>query len=188
MNAIFGAFKGFIALFLVLTVLVHMVPKESLKKYVRFFAEMVLAFGLLSPILSLFGNSNAFLKDIDKEEFMEELTETARAAEKIEFLQNDYYVGQYEEMIGLQVREMAEGYGFTVIGVTVDLSEVYEVESIILEIADQGNEEIVIGEITVNGESKEKDKHSEEAAYRELKEKLVSYYQLTEKQLAIIYD
>ncbi len=46
MNSILSFLKGFLALFLILNILVNMVPKEGYQKYIRFFTQMILAFGI----------------------------------------------------------------------------------------------------------------------------------------------
>ena len=51
MNGIFSYLKSYVILFLVLTILLEMVPKAGMQKYIRFFSQMILAFGLLYPVL-----------------------------------------------------------------------------------------------------------------------------------------
>ena len=51
MNGIFSYLKSYVILFLVLTILLEMVPKAGMQKYIRFFSQMILVFGLLYPVL-----------------------------------------------------------------------------------------------------------------------------------------
>ena len=44
MNGIFSYLKSYVILFLVLTILLEMVPKAGMQKYIRFFSQMILAF------------------------------------------------------------------------------------------------------------------------------------------------
>ena len=84
MSVIYDYLKSFLALLLLLMVLNHLVPRKSFQKYVRFFSEMLLAFGILYPVLNLFGDSDFFLEKIHYETFAEELKEASLDAEKIE--------------------------------------------------------------------------------------------------------
>lgn len=61
MNGIFSYLKSYVILFLVLTILLEMVPKAGMQKYIRF-SQMILAFGLLYPVLGWMGESDAFLE------------------------------------------------------------------------------------------------------------------------------
>ena len=65
MNGIFSYLKSYVILFLVLTILLEMVPKAGMQKYIRFFSQMILVFGLLYPVLGWMGESDAFLKKLN---------------------------------------------------------------------------------------------------------------------------
>ena len=69
MNGIFSYLKSYVILFLVLTILLEMVPKAGMQKYIRFFSQMILAFGLLYPVLGWMGESDAFLEKIEYQSF-----------------------------------------------------------------------------------------------------------------------
>ena len=43
MNGIFSYLKSYVILFLVLTILLEMVPKAGMQKYIRFFSQMILS-------------------------------------------------------------------------------------------------------------------------------------------------
>lgn len=47
MNGIFSYLKSYVILFLVLTILLEMVPKAGMQKYIRFFSQMILALSLI---------------------------------------------------------------------------------------------------------------------------------------------
>ena len=65
MNGIFSYLKSYVILFLVLTILLEMVPKAGMQKYIRFFSQMILVFGLLYPVLGWMGESDAFLEKLN---------------------------------------------------------------------------------------------------------------------------
>ena len=66
MNGIFSYLNSYVILFLVLTILLEMVPKAGMQKYIRFFSQMILVFGLLYPVLGWMGESDAFLEKIQE--------------------------------------------------------------------------------------------------------------------------
>lgn len=59
--------RGFIVLFVVLTILLHLPPQENYRKYIRFFTELILTLALLTPVLSVFCDSAEFLELIEYE-------------------------------------------------------------------------------------------------------------------------
>ena len=73
MNGIFSYLKSYVILFLVLTILLEMVPKAGMQKYIRFFSQMILAFGLLYPVLGWMGESDAFLEKIEYQSFLQKM-------------------------------------------------------------------------------------------------------------------
>ena len=99
MNGIFSYLKSYVILFLVLTILLEMVPKAGMQKYIRFFSQMILVFGLLYPVLGWMGESDAFLEKIEYQSFLQKMEEVQSDAEKITYLDNDHYVKKYEDAI-----------------------------------------------------------------------------------------
>ena len=71
-----------IAFYLVILVaIMQMVPGEPYKKYIRFFAGMILILMLIGPILKLFNISDYPIYDYEKE--LEEITEATTYMENI---------------------------------------------------------------------------------------------------------
>lgn len=170
--------KGVLTLFVVLTVLLHAAPQESSRKYLHFFAELILTLALLSPVLSLFCDSEEFLELIAYETFWEELTSVADDMEQLDYLYSDYHRESYEKAIAEDVRRIAEGYDFFVQEASVKLSQDYTVEHITLLLSQEALEKIVIAPIG-EGEAAETD---------ELQTELMKYYQLDKGQVDIRYD
>ena len=179
MNGIFSYLKSYVILFLVLTILLEMVPKAGMQKYIRFFSQMILAFGLLYPVLGWMGESDAFLEKIEYQSFLQKM-------EEVQYLDNDHYVKKYEDAIALDVTQMAQEENFAVKEIAVEMTENYEIKCIRMTLANPVKEGIVIGKVVL--EDGQKKQASEDSAYKKLKEKLVSYYQLSEEQLDILYE
>lgn len=174
MKVIFDYLKGFIALSLLLTVLNQIVPNKSFQKYIHFFSEMILAFGMIYPLLNLFGESDFFLEKIHYKAFIEELNEISMDAEKIQYIKNDVYVQEYEEAIALDVGNLVSRYDYETKYVSVELSDTFEIEQILVELAECKKEEKNILE--------------EELVCQELEEKIMSYYEIEKEQLSVVFD
>ena len=128
----------------------------------------------------------AFLEKIEYQSFLQKMEEVQSDAEKITYLDNDHYVKKYEDAIALDVTQMAQEENFAVKEIAVEMTENYEIKCIRMTLTNPVKEGIVIGKVVLEDEQKKQT--SEDSAYKKLKEKLVSYYQLSEEQLDILYE
>lgn len=176
--------KGFLALFVLLTVLLHLLPGNGYQKYIHFFAEFIMTLAILTPILSILGDSDEFLKLVEYEAFTEELASVSKDMQHMEYLYGDYHREAYEEAIAEDVKRIAEGYAFCVKEVSVTLSEEYTVNNISLWVTENANEEIAISRVTLG---EEKESADEDIICAELKQELMEFYQLDESKIKIQY-
>lgn len=176
--------RGFIALFLLLTVLLHLSPGKNYQKYIRFFAELILTIALLTPLLSIVCDSGEFLKLVNYEEFAEELGEMSNDMQQMEYLYGDYHKAAYEEAIAEDVKRIAETHAFSVQEVSVQLSEEYTVEHIALRVTEKREEQIVVGRVVL-----ERTTGEENGTFlcMELRQELMEFYQLDETKIEIQY-
>lgn len=174
--------KGFLALFILLTLLLYLVPDAGMKKYIRFFSEVVLAVGFLSPVLNLIGDSDAFLEKIEYAEFNEELEEFSKDMKKMEYIQSDYYLAEYEQAIEVDVTQIAGTYGFGVLEVDAKMNEDYTLAHIYLEVCEGEPEEIVVEKVQSEEEVPE-----ENGICTGLKQELEDYYKLKDEQIEVVY-
>lgn len=177
--------RDFIVLFVVLMILLQLPTQENYRKYIRFFTELILTMALLSPVLTIFCDSDEFLKMIEYEAFAKELAMVSADMEHIEYLYEDYHREKYEEVIGEEVKRIAEEYDFCVQEAAVELSENYEVEHMTLQISESDARQIVIESVEVAGAGENEEE--EVVADRGLKAKLVEYYGVEEKEIEIRY-
>lgn len=178
--------RGFIVLFVLLTLLLYLPPGKSYQKYIRFFAELIMTLGILSPVLTVVCDSEEFLKLVEYEEFSENLSELSRDAERIAYINNDYYLEEYENVIEADVGRIAEQYGFSVQDAEVHMTEDYAIDEMQLWITDQGGDNIVIGEILLE-DGNEEEPEEEHAVYAGLERELSEYYQLEPSRIKIQY-
>ncbi len=181
MTAILSHIKSFAVLFLVLTLLVSMVPRQQFEKYIRFFARLVLVLGFLYPVLNGIFGSEDFFKLLDYETFSEELEQLTLDTRKLSFLQNDYYLTQYEDAVAADVQNKVKEYGYPVDTVNVELSEDYTIKRISVVLKEDG-EEIIIGKILLSEEEQEQGWDEK----RELTKILSEYYGVEDDKIAIV--
>lgn len=192
MEAILEWMKGIVILFVVLSALMYLVPKEQYKKYIQFFMEMVLVIAVISPISKVIYASEDFEEKIHYSQFWQEMENVQMDVEKMDFIQNDYHRAEYETAIEEDIRLMAEGKEYEIDQIDATLSEKYELESVIIVVktTKEGNEESgwEVEDISVNtiggGESLA-EKAILEQGLSELKKEIGSFYQLEEEQIVI---
>lgn len=171
--------KGFLVLFVILTLLLYLPPGKSYQKYIRFFTELILTIGLLSPVLSVVFDSEEFLALIAYEEFAGNLSEVSKDMQRVEYMHKDYYRKEYEKAIGEDVKLMAEPvaekYGFTVREAAVHMTKEYAIDEITLWIVNQGEERIMIDEITLSDGGNRTELGT---VYESIAQEVANYYQV----------
>lgn len=177
-----GYIRGILVLFVLMTLLLYLVPGENFRKYIRFFTELVLTIGVLMPVLSLICDSDEFLAMIEYEEFSGSLSELSRDMQRMEYIQNDYYIEEYETAIEGDVARMAEDYGYTVQEADVHMTEDYTLDAIRLLVTGKSSDGIVIGKIILEDNAA---KEGSTGLSKSLKKELAEYYQMEESQIEI---
>ena len=186
MQQILDWIKGIVILFVVLSALLYLVPKKQYKKYIQFFMEMIIVIAVITPITKIVYANEDFEEMIQYSEFWQEMENVQKDADKMEFVQTDYYKQQYEEAIGEDISQMAEDKGFEVTGIEVALTDDYELESVSMKIEkkeqadDAAIEKVAIGGRQVSDTVKE-------AIYHDLKEAIKDFYRLQDSQITITY-
>lgn len=173
--------KGFVTLFVLLALIIYLTPQSRYQKYIRFFAELILTVGILSPVLSMFGGSEKFLDMIAYEEFEAGLSEITRDLDRMEYIHQDAYIREYEEAIAADVVQIAEEYGFAAREATVHLGEDYTVKKITIWLADAKGERITVGQILL-----EETKEEVPPVYAGLVQKLSDYFKVDSAQITIV--
>lgn len=174
--------KGIVLLFFILSALLYFVPRNVYKKYIRFFMEMVLILAILLPILKLFYQSNSFEKMVHYDEFWQELNNIQMDVEHMEYMQNAYYVEEYEKSIAEDIKNLVEEYGYETLDVDVVMNESYEIEEIELQVTEASEgESIIIGSIEIGSDAEEPTDEN----YIKMKQEIMDFYQIKEENLQI---
>lgn len=176
--------KGFLVLFVVVSVLLHLPPGRTYQKYIRFFAQFVLTLALLTPVLSFFGDGERFQKMIAYEEFTEELAQVSQDMKQVEYLYGDYHRQAYEQAIAEDVGRIVLGYDLALQECEVRLSGDYEVERIVLTVLENGDRQETVSRVVIDQVAREETEHT---AFARLRQELTDFYGLDEEALVIQY-
>jgi hypothetical protein len=161
-----------------MTILSTVAARKEYRKYIQLFVEIILVITLLNPLLGLFGKSSDLFEKISFDSFWQNLEGLQMDREKMDFLNEDYYIAYYENAIEedhTQFSRAVSGYG--VMDVTVSLNDAFQVETMELKVAKRDVETVVVGTIEEQPESKE---------IAELKKKIAAYYQMDTDRISIL--
>ena len=118
--------RGFVILFVLLVLLSYLPPGKQYRKYIRFYAQLLMVLAALRPLFVLFGGKDTFYEKWHMQ-CMEKLSEFSRDTQKIAYLNRDRYRTEYENVIAENIEEkvddMLQEYGLGAESVTVELGE-----------------------------------------------------------------
>lgn len=128
--------------FIFLSVILHLLPEGTERRYIRFFLGLVLLIMVLRPLLALRdadGPLEGVLGEIFSEEFANMVEEEQAALPE----QKDYVKEECRKEICRNVTQLAEGYGYEVLRCEVTLFEStdLEIKNITLELAEGQDKE-----------------------------------------------
>ena len=99
MSVLLDYVKSFLALFLLIKILLYLAPKKNFSGYLSFFSGVILALGMLYPILKLFGSEEALLEKIQYEEWEEKMYELSIDAKRWQTESLKQYENLLEEVM-----------------------------------------------------------------------------------------
>ncbi|MBO5302504.1 MAG: stage III sporulation protein AF [Lachnospiraceae bacterium] len=176
MTGIMEWVKNYSMVFLLLTVISSLAAKKEYKQYIQFFVEVLLVVMVVTPFFQAVGRSEEFFDKISYDSFWQELDSIRHDQDKLQFLEDDYYIHYYEETIQADLVLLAEDAGFKVLDAAVKMNEEYRVENMYLAVAKQEENRIIVGSI---------EKQSESAEIMALRRKIAEYYHLEEENIVI---
>lgn len=179
MEIIYNWVKNIVCFYIFMAVILHLLPRESYQKYVRFFSGILLTILVAAPVLSLFGKEEVLMQKISQAGFFQELDNVKLDTKHLEQAQKKAYVQEYERAIEMDVGRIAEGMGMEALWTNVQLSEEYQVESIGMEVALLEEEGSPVGKADFGEGGREYPK-----AYA-LKQELMEFYRLGEGQVTV---
>lgn len=122
--------KGFLILYLLLTILMQLAAVEEYKKYLRFLSGIILLLVLSSPLLRLLAGDSGLeiLKSYDQ--FWEQLDAVSQETGDMQFLQDGWGRTAYEDAVAADMLSLAQQKGFPVSRVSVSLSETLKINQV----------------------------------------------------------
>lgn len=177
MTGIVEWIKNYSMVFLLMTVITSAAAKKEYKKYIHLFVEIILVITLANPFLRALNRSEDLFEKISFESFWQGLEEIRMDRDKMDFLNEDYYVDYFEKAVLADVGLMAENIGYTLIDAKVTLNEDLKAEAMELKVAKQDMEPVIIGSVEEEPEKEE---------LTRLREKIASYYQIDAASISII--
>lgn len=148
----------------IVTVLRSLIAKPQYRQYFRFLSGIILILLLASPLLSLFGEDNAWYSMLSKQVFQLDTAETKELLKSSEGALQDMVMEQYRQTIELQVIELGKEEEIAVQETEITLSE----EGKLLHM-----------------DVKLKEKKTTKASLRSFRQKLCTYYQVGEDVIVL---
>ena len=179
MDIIYGWIKNIICFYIFITVILHLLPKENYRKYVRFFTGMLLVILVMNPVLSLLGKEELILQKISQTRFFQELDNLKMDTQYLEQSQKKVYMREYERAIAMDIDGMAARKQLNSLRTEVHLSGEYQVESVTMELKHDREDEFSLGEKSSGTEAEDS------AKVQEFRKELMEFYQLEEGQIEI---
>lgn len=178
METVYGWVKNIVCFYIFITAVLHLLPKESYRKYVRFFTGLLLAILVLTPVLSLVGNSENLYEKIEQIGFFQEMENLKLDTAYLEASQQKIYQEEYEKTICMDIEQIAKRQELQAKRVEVSLTEECLVQHIYIET-----------EFVSEDSSREKAAFAKGAEYPqvyELQIELEKFYQIEEEQIEIV--
>ncbi len=178
MEIVYTWVKNIVCFYIFMNIVIHLLPRESYRKYVRFFSGMLLMILVAAPVLSVLGQEEALMQKISQAGFFQELDNIKLDTAHLEQTQKKAYVREYERAIEMDVGQIAEGKGLQPLRVEVHLSEDYQVESIAMEVS-MAEEGVSVPKVSFGDDS------SKYPRAGELKQELMEFYRLEEDRITV---
>ena len=136
MELVYTWVKNIVCFYIFMNIIIHLLPKDSYRKYVRFFSGMLLMILVATPVLSVLGQEEVLMQKISQAGFFQELDNIKLDTAHLEQTQKKAYLQEYERAIEMDIERIAQGKGLNPLRTEARLSEDYRVESIVLEVSD----------------------------------------------------
>lgn len=178
MEIVYTWVKNIVCFYIFMNIIIHLLPRESYRKYVRFFSGMLLMILVATPVLSVLGKEDVLMQKINQAGFFQELDNIKLDTAHLEQTQKKVYLREYERAIAMDIGRIAEGKGLRPLRVEVRLSEDYQVESIDMEVS-AAEEDAAVPNVSFG------DGSGEYSGADELKRELTEFYRLEEERIEI---
>ena len=157
--------QSFLVLFLLIKVLLFLIPRSAFEKYISFFSGVIMAIGVLHPMLLLLDWEEMWHKCLYAATFENQALEASINVEKLDDSKDDFYNRQMKLLVGREVKKQMQLAGIEIKNVEVELNAAYQVNNI---------------KVVVSGENEE--------GNVQLLEYLEKEYRLSVAQYEVVYE
>ncbi|MEG0963394.1 MAG: stage III sporulation protein AF [Lachnospiraceae bacterium] len=179
MDAVYDWVENIVCFYIFITMILQILPKESYRKYIRFFTGLLLVIVVMTPLLNVLGKEETLSKEISRISFFQELDNRKLDTKHLEEAQKEVFLKEYETSIGVDISQMAQARGLDTQQVEVVLTKEYQLEEIKLVVSFQGNQGLHLKKAVFSEEEKEY------PSVQQLKQELMDAYQITKEQIEI---
>lgn len=179
MEVVYGWVKNLVCFYIVITAVLHLLPKESYRKYVRFFTGMLLVILVLTPIFSVLQDRGNLYKKIEQAGFFQELESLKLDTAYLEQSQQEIYRKEYEKAISMDIEQMVQRQELQPGDIEVSLTGECQVEKIYIEAGFPKESESYLEKAGFSA-------GAEYPAVYELQKELKDFYQIEEEQIEIV--
>ena len=179
MTTVYGWVKNLVCFYIFITAVLHLMPKKSYRKYIRFFTGLLLVILVLTPVFSLLRDEDNLYGKIEQTGFFQKMENLKLDTARLEASQKEIYQKEYERTICMDLAQMAERQELRAGKIEVSLTEDCLVEHIYLEV-ELPEEEKEYSQKAVFS------KGEEYPSVYELRKELENFYQIEEEQTEIV--
>ena len=125
MELVYTWVKNIVCFYIFMNIIIHLLPKDSYRKYVRFFSGMLLMILVATPVLSVLGQEEVLMQKISQAGFFQELDNIKLDTAHLEQTQKKAYLQEYERAIEMDIERIAQGKGLNPLKTVGCVSAVY---------------------------------------------------------------
>lgn len=123
MEAFWNWLRTILYVSLFLSVVMHLIPEKKYRKYVRFFAGMIILVLTVGPLADLFSQNGSMEQIVEDRLFRQQSAETSADLEYMEESSRNYYKDRIAQEASRLIGEKASEEGFETSDSSVELAE-----------------------------------------------------------------
>ena len=125
--------KGFLILYLLLTIFQNMAASEKYEKYLKIFSGFLLLLYIITPLWRLHGQD--LPKQLETGYFWQQLESIRQESSYFETVQSKTAVQKYEQALSVEAAELLEGRGWPAKRIEITLDGQYQIREIKVKFA-----------------------------------------------------
>lgn len=132
--------QRFLVLFLLMKVLLFLIPRSAFEKYISFFSGLILAIGVLHPMLLLLDRDEMWEKTLYAATFEKQALEASINIQRLSDGNDDFYNQQMKQLVEREIKNQLQLAGIVIKEVEVDMNKNYQVNNIRVVVLEEDEE------------------------------------------------